>query len=112
MRQLLRRYANAQSVANLTVLGAILLVIFLAVHPELVFSTTTVTGGDTASHVATPLYLRGHFASGSLTSWDSGWYDGFPLYTYYFVLPDALVAGASLIMSYAVAFKLATLLGS
>jgi hypothetical protein len=112
MRPFLRRFYNAQSAANLTVLGAILLVTFLAVHPDLVFSTTTVTGGDTASHVATPLYLREHLGSGSLTSWDSGWYDGFPLYSYYFVLPDALVAGASWIMSYAVAFKLGTLLGS
>lgn len=112
MRPLLRRYYNAQSLANLTVLGTVLLVTFLAVHPSLVLSTTTITGGDTASHVATPLYMRGHMGMGSLTSWDSGWYDGFPLYSYYFVLPDALVAGASLIMSYAVAFKLATLLGS
>jgi hypothetical protein len=112
MRTFLRRHWSAQGAANATVVGAVILVIFLAVHPNLVLSTSTITGGDTASHVATPLYLRQHFGTGALTSWDSGWFDGFPLYTYYFVLPDALAAAASLFMSYAVAFKLATLLGS
>ena len=54
-------------------------------------------------------YLLPHF---HLTGWDPGWYDGFPIYTFYFPLPDLLTALAAHVMSYDVAFKLATALGS
>jgi len=37
---------------------------------------------------------------------------GFPLFTYYFVLPDALATFGSYVIGFAVAFKLATVLGS
>ena len=47
-----------------------------------------------------------------LTGWSPSWYDGYPIYTFYFVLPDVLVALASHLLSYNVAFKLATVLGS
>ncbi len=105
-------FFDAQRVANLVVIGIVLYVVLWALHPSLILSGTTITGGDTGSHVATALYLKQHWGSGALTSWDPGWFDGFPLYTYYFVLPDALAALASYVISYAVAFKLATILGS
>ena len=41
-----------------------------------------------------------------------GWYDGFPLYTFYFVLPDLLAALASYVIPYGIAFKWMTVLGS
>ncbi len=47
-----------------------------------------------------------------LTGWDPQWYDGFPLYTFYFPLPDALAALMSVIIPFNIAFKLATVLGS
>jgi hypothetical protein len=47
-----------------------------------------------------------------LTPWYPGWFDGMPAYTYYFVLPDYLAVLASYVVNFAVAFKLATILGS
>ena len=47
-----------------------------------------------------------------LTGWDPGWYDGYPIYTFYFVLPDALIALGSHLIPYGIAFKWATVLGS
>ena len=44
-----------------------------------------------------PAYLQVHLLPGRhLTGWDPGWYDGYPIYTFYFVLPDLLAALASL----------------
>jgi hypothetical protein len=82
-------------------------------HPELLVTATTTTGGDTGAHFALPAYLRSNLlAHGSLTGWYPGWYDGFPLYTYYFVLPDLIAAITSFILPYGLAFKLATITGS
>jgi hypothetical protein len=47
-----------------------------------------------------------------LTGWDPQWYDGFPLYTFYFPLPDVFAAVMSLVIPFNIAFKLATVLGS
>ena len=82
-------------------------------HPSLLLSTSTPTGGDNGGHYAMPAFLRsGLLSHGQLTGWDPGWYDGFPLYTYYFVLPDLLAALASYAIPYALAFKWVTVLGS
>ena len=70
--------ALATLVAPLTVI----VVVVLAMHPNLLLSNSTTTGGDTGSHVAIAWFLRTnllpHFL---LTGWDAGWYDGFPLFT-------------------------------
>ncbi len=82
-------------------------------HPSLIFSTTTTTGGDNGGHYALPAFLRsGLLIHGQVTGWDPSWYDGFPLYTYYFILPDLFAAVASYVIPYTVAFKLITILGS
>jgi hypothetical protein len=93
----------------------VLMVIFVTVwelHPNLLFSSTLITGGDTGAHVAAPAYLRTTGNPFNFTPWDPGWFDGFPLYTYYFVLPDVLATLGSYLISFAAAFKLATVLGS
>src|SRR5580700_5483938 len=90
----------------------VIVVTLSQLHPSLLFSNTTTTGGDTGAHVAMPKYLESLLSHGQLTGWDPGWYDGFPLYTYYFVLPDLLTALASHVISYGLAFKWATILGS
>ncbi|MGC2167750.1 MAG: hypothetical protein WA580_01445 [Acidimicrobiales bacterium] len=93
----------------------VLAVIFITVwelHPNLIFSNTLITGGDTGSHLAAPAYLRTTGNPFDFTPWDPGWFDGFPLYTYYFVLPDVLATFASYIIGFSVAIKLATILGS
>jgi hypothetical protein len=80
-------------------------------HLNLLLSGSTTTGGDTGAHYMMPAYFNSHLFP-HLTGWDPAWYDGYPDYTFYFVLPDVLVALASHVISYNVAFKLATVLGS
>jgi len=59
-----------------------------------------------------PAYLKSVGNPFNLTPWDPGWFAGMPAYTYYFVLPDVLAWFGSYIIGFAVAFKLATILGS
>ncbi len=82
-------------------------------NPHLLLSNTSTTGGDTGAHYMLPQYLKSNLLThGRLTGWDPAWYDGFPLYVYYFVLPDLWAALTSVVLGYNVAFKLATVLGS
>jgi hypothetical protein len=92
---------------------SVIAVVLWQMHPSLLLSTSTPTGGDNGGHYAMPAFLRsGLLSHGQLTGWDPGWYDGFPLYTYYFVLPDLLAALASYAIPYALAFEWVTVLGS
>ena len=59
-----------------------------------------------------PKFLETLLAHGHLTGWDPGWYDGFPLYTFYFTLPDFFIAVGGWVIPYGVAFKMGTILGS
>ncbi len=93
-------------------IGAVIVVTLWSVHPALLFSTSTITGGDTGAHLALPAYLRSLGDPFGLTPWYPGWFAGMPAYTYYFVLPDVLALWASYVINAAVAFKLATILGS
>ena len=101
---------------RLTVFVALLGVVWVTLwqlHPELLLSSSTTTGGDTGAHYALPAFLRSALLpQGHLTGWYPGWYDGFPLYTYYFVVPDLIAALGSYVLPYAVAFKFATIVGS
>ncbi len=100
---------------TLLCIGAVIGITLWQLHPSLLFSNSTPTGGDNGGHYALPAFLSSgllpHF---QLTGWDPSWYDGFPLYTYYFILPDLFTALASKwhLASYALAFKLSTILGS
>jgi len=91
----------------------VLWVVLWQLHPNLLLSSSTTTGGDTGAHYILPAFLKGSLLThGHLTGWFPGWYDGFPLYTYYFVFPDLLAALGSYLIPYGVAFKLATIAGS
>ena len=82
-------------------------------HPSLLLASTTTAGGDTGAHVALAKYLESNLLNhGRLTGWDPGWYDGFPLYTFYFPLPGLLTVMFNGVFSYDVAFKLVTVLGT
>jgi hypothetical protein len=92
---------------------AVIGIVLWQLHPSLLLSTSVPTGGDNGGHYAMPAFLRsGLLSHGHLTGWDPGWYDGFPLYTYYFVLPDLFAALLSYVVPYAMAFKWVTVLGS
>ncbi len=99
--------------ANALVIVGVTVVAFTQLHPSLLFTSTTTAGGDTGAHVALPAFLKAHLLThGQLTGWDPGWYDGFPLYTFYFPLPGLLVVVLNAVFTYDVAFKLVTVLGT
>ncbi len=107
-----RRWVTPLGVVDFFVVLAVIYVTVSSLHPSLLVSGTTLTGGDTGSHLALPAYLRTTGNLLNLTPWYPGWLAGIPAYTYYFVLPDFLATLASYVVSFAVAFKLATILGS
>jgi hypothetical protein len=112
MLQRLRRYWTPIRVMDLVIVLAVIYVVVWSLHPSLLFSGTTITGGDTGSHLALPAYLRTQGNIFDLTPWYPGWFAGIPAYTYYWVLPDYLATLASYVIGFAVAFKLATIMGS
>jgi hypothetical protein len=91
---------------------AVIFVTVFELHPSLIFSNTLITGGDTGSHLVVPAYLKSVGNPLNLTPWYPGWFAGMPAYTYYFVLPDILAWFGSYLIGFAIAFKLATILGS
>ena len=93
-------------------IAAVILVTLSQLHPSLLFTNTTTTGGDTGAHIAMPKYMETMLSHGHLTGWDPGWYDGFPLYTFYFTLPDFFIAVGGWVIPYDIAFKLGTIAGS
>jgi hypothetical protein len=93
-------------------IASVIVVTISQLHPSLLFANTTTTGGDTGAHIAMPRYLEMLVRHGHLTGWYPGWYDGFPLYTFYFTLPDLFIAIGGWVIPYDVAFKMGTILGS
>jgi hypothetical protein len=93
-------------------IGAVIAVTLSQLHPSLLITNTTTTGGDTGAHIAMPKYLETLLKQGHITGWDPGWYDGFPLYTFYFTIPDLFIAIGGWIIPYDIAFKFGTILGS
>ena len=93
------------------VIGACLFV-FWQMRPDLLFSVTTPAGGDMAAHVWGPAYLRDHLLPlGRLSGWAPDWYAGFPAFHFYMVLPSLVIALASFVIPYGVAFKLVAIAG-
>ncbi len=109
-------WSTARDLPKISALIAVIGVIWVTLwqlHPSLLFSNTLDTGGDTGAHVALAAYLEHTLLpSGHLTGWYPGWYDGYPIYTYYFVLPDLLAALGAHVLGFDIAFKLATVLGA
>ncbi|MCY3951378.1 MAG: hypothetical protein OXG69_02385 [bacterium] len=88
------------------------LFVFWQMRPDLLFSATTPAGGDMAAHVWGPAYLRDHLLPlGRLSGWAPDWYAGFPAYHFYMVLPSLVIALASFVIPYGVAFKLVAVAG-
>ncbi|MGO8872770.1 MAG: hypothetical protein ACLQPH_15465 [Acidimicrobiales bacterium] len=99
--------------ANLAVVLGVTLVALSQLHPSLLLENTTTAGGDTGAHVMLPAFLKSNLLThGQLTGWDPDWYDGFPLYTFYFPLPGLITVLFNAVVSYDVAFKLVTVLGT
>ena len=96
----------------LIVVGGCTLAVIQVCHYDLVFSNNTPTGGDMGAHVMAPAYLRDsllpHF---QLTGWTQYWYNGFPLYRFYMVVPALMIVALNVIFPYGIAFKIVACLG-
>lgn len=96
--------------AGLWVLIYLFLLSYL--HPELVLRESIVTGGDTASHYYTAVYLKEHLLPRArLVGWLPGNYAGFPLFQLYFPLAFLAMAVLSVVVPLSVAFKVISLAG-
>jgi hypothetical protein len=87
---------------------------FSQLHPGLLFLDTTPAGGDMGAHVWGPAYLREELLPRlRLSGWAPDWYDGFPAYQFYMVIPSLLIVFLDVVLfvPYNVAFKLIAVSG-
>ncbi|MBW2623283.1 MAG: hypothetical protein JRD68_10285, partial [Deltaproteobacteria bacterium] len=86
--------------------------LFSFLKPGLILSNTMTTGGDTASHYYSAVFLKEHILpQGRIMGWQPGNYAGFPLFQFYFPLPFLIMVLFSLIIPLPVAFKIVSLAG-
>src|SRR5881227_2333713 len=105
-------HAIMQAVVTVTAVGGAVLFVLVNLKPHLLFAKTTPAGGDMGAHVWGPNYLRDHLLPhGRVSGWAPDWYAGFPFLTFYFPLPSLVIALASHVIPYVVAFKLVTVSG-
>ncbi|MCU1367690.1 MAG: hypothetical protein JWN39_3329 [Ilumatobacteraceae bacterium] len=82
------------------------------VHWDLITTNNTPTGGDMGAHVMAPAYLRDHLLPDlRLNGWNPYWYDGFPLYRFYMVIPALMIILLNVLIPYGIAFKIVAVLG-
>jgi len=102
----------ARYLTALIIVGGTTFSVLKVVHLNLVFENNTPTGGDMGAHVMAPAYLRDHLLPHfQLTGWSNYWYDGFPLYRFYMVVPALMIVALNIAFPYGVAFKLVAILG-
>ena len=113
VRHWLFRKESVPRLLDIFVLVAIEFFIFSKFDLTSLFTATTTTGGDTASHFYTLEYLRHTLLpAGKITGWSMGNYAGFPILQFYFPLPFLIMSLLDLVMPLQVAFKLVTLSGT
>lgn len=101
-----------QYVTALALVGGSTVAVLQVVHFDLVFTNTTPTGGDMGAHVFAPAYLRDHLLpNGQLSGWTNAWYNGFPLYRFYMVIPALMIVALNVIFPYGIAFKIVACIG-
>ncbi|MCU1358473.1 MAG: hypothetical protein JWM89_3891, partial [Acidimicrobiales bacterium] len=68
------------------------ILVFAVLRPNQFLNDKTPTGGDMGSHLWGPRYLLDHLLPHfRLSGWTPDWYDGFPAYQFYMVIPSLLV---------------------
>lgn len=101
-----------RSVVTLLVVGGATWAAAAAVHPSLVLSNNTPTGGDMGAHVMGPAFLRDHLLPNwQLSGWSTYWYAGSPMYRFYMVVPALMIVALNVILPYGVAFKIVAVSG-
>lgn len=109
----LRRRSIESWITFVLVAGSVVF-IWLQLQPNLLLLDTTPAGGDMGAHVWGPAFLREELLPRlRLSGWAPDWYDGFPAYQFYMVIPSLLIVvlDVVLFLPYNVAFKLVTVSG-
>ncbi len=84
--------ASPETWISLLVVAASAGWVFWTLHPDLLLTENTPTGGDMGAHVWGPNYLLHHLLpQARVTGWSPDWYAGFPAYQFYMVVPSLLV---------------------
>src|SRR4051794_4933316 len=87
----LLRTITRWAVDGLVVL-AVTVFVLLQLGPRNLLRDTIPTGGDMGAHVWGPAYLRDHLLPHwRLSGWAPDWYDGFPAYQFYMVVPALFI---------------------
>ncbi|MEX0846761.1 MAG: hypothetical protein WD023_03200 [Ilumatobacteraceae bacterium] len=82
------------------------------IHPDLVLSNNTPTGGDMGAHIMGPAFLRDHLLPNlQLSGWSNYWYAGLPMYRFYMVIPALMIVLLNVILPYGIAFKIVVVAG-
>ncbi len=82
------------------------------VHPDLVFTNNTPTGGDMGAHVMGPAFLRDVLLPNfQLSGWSNYWYAGLPMYRFYMVVPAIAIVVLNIVLPYGIAFKVVAVSG-
>lgn len=103
----------SQRLVHIALFAGILALLLLFFQPSLLFSSTTVTGGDSGAHIYAPWYLKEHLLpKGLISGWSPGWFAGFPILTFYFPLVPLIQVLLSYVAGYEIAFKIGTVLGT
>lgn len=99
-------------VTTVLLLGGSTYAAVMAIHPDLVFTNNTPTGGDMGAHVMGPAFLRDHLLPHfQLSGWSNYWYAGFPMYRFYMVVPALLIVLLNIVFPYGIAFKIIAVSG-
>jgi hypothetical protein len=98
--------------ATLMIVAGCVLFTFFQLSWRDVLSDSTPAGGDMGAHVWAPAYLRDHLLPhGRLSGWTPDWYNGFPAFHFYMVIPSLVIALLSYVLPYGLAFKLVAISG-
>ena len=109
----LMRRPSPPALATFVAVAAVVVIVLWACDPALLLRNSMTTGGDTGAHWGLAQYLQQNLLPhGHVTGWFPGAYDGLPLNTYYFPLPDTLAALLGYVIPFDLAFKFVTILGS
>ena len=101
-----------QLVVTVLCLGGSTWAALQVVHPDLVLTNNTPTGGDMGAHVMGPAYLRDYLLPNlQLTGWNNYWYAGFPMYRFYMVTPAIAIVLLNTVLPYGIAFKIVAVSG-
>ncbi len=95
--RLLQRYRDdpgrlAESLLSLAIVVLGTGLVLATLHPGELWRNTTPTGGDMGAHVWGPNFLEHELLPRwRLSGWTPDWYDGFPAYQFYMVVPSLLI---------------------